>query len=226
VRGANVSLSREEYKKRFAALCAAEKIDVPNISEHVDRAINLGLSDFWGAHPWSFKQYEYSLSCAISAETYELPDKFESFRIAREEETNLGSRLIYKTKEQFDALVPKLSWHATDTPQMYTAYKDADKDKWYVRFWPQPAGGETIPLSLYMDTPDDVSRVPNRFHSTLDACIARHVYPYGHPGFMGVEAAAELRLKKAKYRDKVNQSKMTVMPDDTSQQLNTKRPWT
>ena len=220
-----MSLSRADYKKRFADLCAAEKIDVGSIDDHVDRAISLGLSDFWGDHPWSFKQYEYSLTCS-GEETDELPDGFESFRIAREEETNLGGKLIYKTKEQFDSLVPRVSWHGTDTPQMYTAYRDANDGKWYMKCWPPPAGGEVVYLSLYLDTPNDVHQVPYRFHSALDACIAKHVYPYGHPGFLGAEAAAGTRLKQARYRDKVNQSKMTVMLDETSQQIVSSRPWT
>lgn len=222
--GADVSLGHNDYRDRFVDLLATEKIEFADPVQHVDRAINLGLADFWGAHPWSFKQYEYSLTCS-GEETDELPDEFESFRSVREEERNLGGKPFFVNKEDFDAAIPKVSWHAQGIPQMYTAYKDADKNKWYVKWYPQPEGGEVMYLSLYMDTPDDVSRVPNRFTAALDAHIAKFVYPFGTPGFINARTVAEGELKKAKYRDKLNQSKMTVMPDGTSRQTETERLW-
>jgi len=219
-----VSLKIEDYESRFVALLEAEHITFSDPNDHVKRAITLGLADFWGAHPWSFKQYEYSLTCS-GEETDDLPDGFESFRMAREEETNMGRRLSFKTKEEFDSLVPKLSWHSVDTPQIYTAYMDAETGKWKVRFWPQPAGGETIYMSLYLDAPDDVARVPDRFHAALDACIAKFVYPMGNAGYTNARIVAEAEIKQARHRDKLNQSKMTVMPTDTQNQVSTGRIW-
>ena len=220
-------MTTQDYKDRFVSLIEGRDVVPGDTVKYVENAIKLGLADFWGAHSWTFKHYQYSLviPSSVTEESFDLPDNFESLRAVREEEGSIGHKLVYFTLEDFTEKVPKLSWHGQGRPQAYTLFMDADKGRWQIKFYPKPAGGETIYISMLMTAPSDCDVVPDKFASCLDAFIAKHVYPYGHPGRQGAAVQAEREYLKAQNKDRLNQSTMTQMPDGTNRQLNTRRPW-
>ena len=216
--------THQEYVDYFTAMVAADKIEYPNPTEQVGRAILAGLREFWGADNWWFKAVLYSFT-VTATETQEMPDDFESFRYIAQEDTLEGQRLIYKTPEEFHRITPKVSAYSGGTPQMFTIFRDMDTNKTLIKWYPIPAGGETIKMVFHRDQVTDVAAVPNRYQAGVEAFIAKHVYPFAHPGRHGAAVEAEVVLKKLQAMNKVDGSDMSFMQDETSEQLYTDRPW-
>ena len=69
-----------QLKKHLQALLQASHLDDPEADAHVDRAVEMGISEFWGAYPWTFKAVEDSMTLTASQDQYDLPDDFESIK--------------------------------------------------------------------------------------------------------------------------------------------------
>lgn len=220
-------MTTDEYVSRYTNLVEADElIKVNDSNKYVTNAVRLGLQAFWGASPWLFKNFDFDLVLTTSADRYVLPDNFSGLRMAREEISVMGGALQFYTKEDFDATVPKLSAHGSDTPQACTVYYDAAKGKWYIKFFPKPAGSETIKLGYMVTTPSDCDDVPDMAQGCLDAYIAKKVYPYGHPGRVDAQVTAKVELQRAEIQDRAKVSSMTTMPTGDGRGFYRWRPWT
>ena len=217
-------MTSADYVKHFANMIPAESIP-GNMDEHLNRAVRAGLEEFWGSYGWYFKMYEYSLDTSTSAEQYKLPDDFESFRLVKEQTSAQGRKLIYMEYEAFEMNVPKISFYGADTPQVCTVYRDIDTGYWMIRFFPQ-ADGDTIKLAMHKNTPADCGEVPDRFQFALEACIAKHAYPYGSPGRVAATQDAEYSIRKCQILNKLNTGRNIHFSDGTDKQIETDRPWT
>lgn len=200
-------MTREEYTDHFVGILNADKgVEIADITKHVLRAIDAGLQMFWAASNWSFKESEYSLSLSATADDYDLPDDFDSFRVVWEEETSYGYKLQHFARERFVEMMPKLSAHSTGTPRMFTIYRDEGAGAWKISFYPRTAGSETIKIAYYLTTTTEPDNIPDKAQSALEACIAFKVYPPGHPSKQGTYAEALDEIHRLERIDRVDQS--------------------
>lgn len=219
-------MTNATLKTHFTDLLAAENLTFPNVAQHVDRAVKIGLEDFWGAYDWSFRSADVELAITTTAESYDLADEFAGFRSVREKTSTQGADLIYKTKEDFDMLLPRPDVHAAGTPKWFTVFRDQENDKWKISFHPRPSAAMTIYIDQVLIAPRKVDAIPGDFVSGLMAFIAKHIYPYGHIGRLNAGKEAIVELVRLRQIDKVDKSHITVMFDDTREQSTFRYSWT
>lgn len=218
-------MTERELKEHFAGLLNSAGIEIADIGNHIDRAIGLGMEDCWGAWSWSFKSKPYEFAISSSAESYTLPIDFDSIKTIREKTSLRGMRLIFKPKEDFDKLVPRQTSYSTDTPQIFTIFRDAGTNMWEIAFFPQPDSAMTLYMDYLTEAPTDISSFPARATGALMAYIAKHCFPYGTPGRVQAEALAERETEKLKVKDCVDGSRFTVFASSNDNYITTDRPW-
>lgn len=212
--GAAVTL--EEYKTYFADILKADAVEIQNMDQHITRAIQQGLADLWGASNWMFKQTETTLTVA-DTDPVDLPDDFEGFRTLREKGSNRGWRLTYMPREEFDRVYPKATALPSGTLKIFTVYRDmSDNGKWKALFLPSPSSSTTVYMLYYIGAGEvTVNLIPSKAQAALEAFIAKHAYPYNHPGRVMATQVAEIELKKLQTQDKADMSSMHFFPDET-----------
>ena len=168
-------MTQEEYVDYFAAILKTESPNFPDPEDHATRAIQAGHDAFWGANNWQFKSAEATLTITSSAESYDLPDDFESLRSLRADETSRGLRLQFLSKPEFDRAFPKQTAYSTGKPQVITVFQDLnDNGRWKASFFPRPDGAMTLPYTYYRvpaPASDLGDNIPSKFKSGMEAFI-------------------------------------------------------
>lgn len=214
-------MTTSEYREHFKALLTAQvtyrekvytAVQIDNIDAYVNRAIQAGLQDFWSAWQWPFKSKTYELSITAQSEYYALPDDFDSMISVREKNSNTGLKVFYKSKSEFDLLVPKETVDSAGNPEMYTVYWDGNNKR--ISFYPRPTN-QTLYLYYNTTPPASVEKVPEIGQACLESFIAKHVYPHGHPGRRDALIEAENEMKKLQVRAHGQKELPPVMFTDT-----------
>lgn len=219
-------MTDQEYEDHFAALLKANvmrngkvynAIAVEDVPAHVKRAVKFGLAEFWGAFRWEFKLYLYTFPAAViatAADSYALPNNFESFVSLRDHTDTNGVTLHYLEPEEFERLVENDYASKSGAPSYYTVVRDANTGIWKIRFDRQPSGRSLTAL-INITTPSSVAQVPDQFQSGVKACVAKHVFPHGHPSHREAMEEAEYEIMRLKVVDTRKQSSMTHFADTT-----------
>ena len=220
-------MTYDQLQQYLADIMEADKLDKATDVDFIKRAISLGMKTFWGRTNWYFKNVEYTLTIPADndAETFDLPDIFESLRVMKEETSTAGGKVIFRTKEQFEREMPKLSNHSQGTPRIGTIYKEYNNDKWKIKFWPQPSGGEEIKISMYITTPTNLAQIPDRFWDILVADCVKHCYPYAHTGRSQAEQIAEYHYRRLLSANKVSMGDQPKIYDETDLQVTMDRAY-
>ena len=211
-------MTNSELKTHFTSLLASEGLTFSNVQAHIDRAVKVGIKDFWGAHDWSFRSVDTTLSISSTAESYDLVDNFAGFKSVRERTSASGTDLVYKTKEDFDLLIPRPDSISAGTPDWFTIFRDEENKKWKIAFYPRPSAAMTIYMDILQTAPTEADTIPDDYVSGLMAFIAKHAYPYGHVGRVNAGREALVELTRLRRIDKLDKSRITVMLDDTREQ--------
>lgn len=221
-------MTYDEYTLHFADLITATKLEVSDPAAYAARCVVQGIKAFWGANNWYFKERQYDLVITATADDYDLPSNFETVRISREHSSNQGGRIQFKSKEDFDALVPKLETFSSGNPQIMTIYRDLATEKWKIAFFPRPTA-MTIKMSLSLEVGKEPEKacewIPERFHSGLEAFIAYHIFPPGSKARADAYQEARLELERLQTRNRVSDRQMNFMPDGTNETVEVDRPW-
>ena len=217
-------MTNKNMREHLSAILTADKIDIPDMSEHADRAIAVGIAEFWGAYPWTFRNSDTTLTISSSAEEYNLPSDFDSIVSLREQDSSNGLKLSRKIKEDFDELAPKLSAHATGNPQIYTIYRDSD-NKTKIAFFPQPSSSTTYYITYHREAPSALSGIPTKMHGGVLNFAAKHAYPFGSQGRSAAASMALVELGRLIKTDKLGSASITMMNDDTSDQVIRNYEW-
>ncbi len=207
-------MTLDDIKLHLQLSLTADKVDFPDMDEHVHRAVVMGLEEFWGAYSWNFKATEIPFTIDGSTNDYDLPDNFESIKSVREETSASGGHLRFYLKEDFDNMVPKISSTSTGTPAIYTIYRNADAG-WKIKLYPNVGASTVIYLDYFVSTPSDATAVPEKFVHGVLAFAAKHAYPFGHIGKLNAQRAAAVELKALIKKDRIDNSRMTVMLTET-----------
>lgn len=189
---------QSEYEEYFRELVEALELKLSNVDKYVENAISMGLKQFWGAKPWSFKQRQAILTIGTASDSYDLPADFDSMISIREESSIQGFRIEHVNKEMFDQLVPRQSFPADNNFSLiYTVFTIEDEDaktnsKKVISIHPRPSS-TSIPILYNKTTPDNLSEIPDKFQSGLEAFVAAHIFL---PGFdQRIKAYNEARVE-------------------------------
>lgn len=223
-------MTYDDYLEYYTEMVKTSKI-TENDAEAgriAEKAIKQGLSAFWGAWNWYFKENQTTLAIASSAENTVIKD-FESFRIAKEQASLQGYRLKYRAKEEFDKLVPKTDTFATGKPQIFTVYRDIGDRKWRFATFPRPDSNMTIYLSVYIEAGEEpkkeIDLIPQRFQSGLEAFIGWKIYPAGDLRRRAAYIEVKEELKRLQVQNRLDMSSPNFMPDGTEERVSVERPW-
>jgi len=175
----------DEYIRHFTALANAVDMKVSDLKGYIARAVTSGLEDFWGSHPWYFKEYEYELSLSSAAESYNLSTNVESVSGCREGDSTNGTDLVPLLKGDFDALAPKPGSWSSGTSRYYCVW--ANRDRLRISFLPTPSGAETFTLMANAKPGSDTQIIPERFQMGVENRIAAHVYIPGTTPWQAID---------------------------------------
>lgn len=216
----------KEYTEYFTTLTKALKMDFTDtdMDNYVKNAIKSGLQQFWGAKSWSFKVATTTISITSAADSYDLPDDFDSAVSIKEKNSIRGFKLIHMNKEQFDELIPKPAVWDSDFPLVYTIYhvdSDDDAGKFVISIYPRPSS-LTLDLAYNKTTNDNVKVVPDKFQSGVEACIASHIFL---PGFNQRTVAyneARAEIRRLEVQDNLDRSNLVkhLIEDSTPPRYN------
>lgn len=204
-------MTLDEMQEVLEASLTADKVDYPNLDTVVAIAVQTGLKEFWGAHSWSFKSTETTMTVDGTTDDYDLPDNFSSIKVVREENSTHGRKLQYRLKEDFDKDIPRIGSMTTGDPVIYTIYYNGDDGLYKIKIFPNVSSSTTLYIDYYRTTPADSASVPDKFAPLILTYAAKNAYPFGHIGKMNAQRAATFELKEMIKKDKIDDSRMTVM---------------
>ena len=187
----------------------ALKIEVPDDDKYVKNAIKSGFQQFWGAKPWSFKVRTSTLSITSEADTYDLPADFDSMLSLREETSNMGFKLVYMDKEQFDEVIPKQSFYSGNDSLIYTIFNVEDSDierpKKVLSVHPRPSS-TTLYLTYNRTIPENLEDIPDKFQSGLEACVSSHIFMPGFDQRIKAYNEARAEIRRLEVQDNLDRS--------------------
>lgn len=192
-------MNSEQLKQYFAPL-----VDLPDsvdVEEHLQRAIKVGLDDFWRAHDWTFATRNDEISTVASQQEYTLDEDFDSAISLVEKATLPGNRLMFLPREEFEYLVPDGSAHTSSTPSVYTVYYDETARRHKMKLLRIPQAAITLYLWQRNKPPLDASGVPSQFVGGLIAYCWKYIWPTGPNRRQAIEEA-EVELQNCIKRDK------------------------
>lgn len=207
-------MTESDMSKHVSVMLTADKIVPTDMSEHADRAVALGMAEFWGAHNWTFRRSEDELSIDSSAEVYDLPDDFDSIVDIREKDSNRGFKMQRYTKERFDQMIPKLSAHNPGNPQIFAIFRDADL-KMKITFFPQPSASTTFYVGYHLKIPSALSSIPDKMHGGVLAFALKNAYPPGGFGYSNVVSMLRNDMARLITTDKLSSAAVMRMRDGT-----------
>lgn len=174
-----------------------------DLEGHIERAIKMGLADFWRAYPWYFATREDTITTVAGTDTYSLDTDFESAIVLTEKTSMSGNRLTFVSREEFEYLVPATGAHTSSTPSIYTIYWDDDAQVDKLKLFRVPQAAITLYLWQRNKPPYDAVSVPDTFISGLTAFIWKYIWPTG-PNKQQAIVDARIELDSCISRDKKN----------------------
>ncbi len=175
-------------------------VEIPQINDIVDNAIQIGFGSVWGAYAWKTKRREDTSLSATSGQAYTILNaKMESL-VSLVLEDGTSSRWInIMGEENFDMSYPRPVSHTTSRPIVAKLVKHsaASNDKWRVYWFPVPNSSYNIRLVYDMvGTSAQLSSLPSyMLAAVVDKCVEL-VMPPGE-GRTAQMQIADRSLKRA-----------------------------
>ena len=201
-----VYMTRDDLEKYFFPFVKKDGVtETDNDTNALIRlCITQGINEFWGAWHWTFAEKEATLATVSGTNDYALPDDFDSMLTIRENESISGRSLSYVPRESFDRNAPRPDQMQNGIPSAYTIFNDDSDDvKHRIKFFPVPDGAYTMYL-WYRMTPQDISKIPDKFIAAVKNIIWRHVVSPSSAAYGNVAAAAGRSLADAIKMDRRN----------------------
>ena len=219
-------MTQVQAEAYFTYLAKQSGLVADGLEAHIKNCISMGLNEFWNAKQWSWSTSKFTLTWASPTSEQELPAEIMGVVSVRELSSPNGRRLLYRSVEEFEQMMPYPESHPSTNPQMFTVFYNKTVKKWYVRFYNQPSIGMRTEWLIYTNIADDIQRVPDKFVGGLTLCIDKYIYKLGTPEqIMAVGQYYKTVLPALEVRDNPFQGHLFRHLDDTEAGLTTSVPW-
>ena len=200
-------MTREKVKEYLTTEITLASLSASQVSQRVDRAIDIGLDELWGAWAWRFKQRNTTLVITeVGQDSYELPEDFGGMKGIRENETTAGEKLAFREKDEFDRLFPKQSHFQDGIPIEYTVFQEGNE--WRIALVPRPDPVMNLPYSYFLENPGDTDSVPSKGTPALLACCVKWLYALGSEARQRADIACTVQIEALKKIDRVHFGKI------------------
>lgn len=211
-------MTNEEIRGYLEGLIAMKGGSDPagQLGTIIDVAVKLGRQAVWSDAPWKFKYRSTTLTCSTSAESYELPEDFDSMSTVKERESANGGEIDFYPKEQFDKEFSNPVTFTPGVPRAYTIHQPDEAKHWVISFCPYPVAGTIIYLHYAITPPTEADNFPDSLATTLVSSCERFVYPSSSAERLNAERVYRMNLEDARNLVGVNtQTISRVYHDDT-----------
>jgi hypothetical protein len=219
-------MTHAELKGYLQALAKQSGFPDDGLSDFVDGAITFGVKVLWNARFWTFRVQPYTLSISSEAEEYQLADGVVGIRSAREQESLIGNKLAYRTKDEYDFDVPRGTAFASTFPRIYTLSWHDDDKRLYAKFFPTPESGHSILFDAFYNEPKSgVEGIPDLATDALLSCCEQFLYKIGTAERVSARRQTMEAILELERRDKPYGGMPFKILDDTSTYIEAGRPW-
>lgn len=194
-------------------------LSTSEMGDFVTMAVDNARVELWSAKPWTFRERQYSQVISSEQDAYELPDDFEAIKTSRENESLYGSAITFKSKDEFDNLVPNLSGWTSGIPQLYTVYSGTTNNKKYIQFYPRPTI-TPLYLNILVSAPSDVSQFPDKARAALIAVAEKYLFVPGTAQAVHAYGLAEAEIAKLEIEDSLYVESLWRFKDETDERAN------